>query len=87
MTFSDEDMRRKLPRRTLVLVILSAISTVIIIQILPGFPALICSGISVYLWRRGSFDMSRRLTTIGWGIYIVVTLIQIVATVLNLGNY
>jgi hypothetical protein len=86
MAFSDEEMRRRLPRRTLVLAIVSALSTVSIILSLPGFPALILAGLAVFMWRRGSFERARRLTTIGWGVFIGVILLQIVATVFDLGT-
>ena len=87
MTFSDEQMRRRLPRRTLVLVIVSALSTVSIVLSYSGLPAVILAGIAVFMWRRGSFDASRRLTTIGWSVYLGINLLQIVVTVFDLGSY
>ena len=86
MSFSDEEMNRRLPRRTLVLVIVSALSTASIILTLPGLPAVILAGIAVVMWRRGRFDLAGRLTTIGWSVFIGIIVLQIIVTVLDLGS-
>jgi hypothetical protein len=75
----------RLPRRTLFLLILGGVASISLIFTLPGIPALVIGIVAATSWRRHP-ERSRKLTTIGYAVFAGVVLVQIIATVLDLGS-
>jgi hypothetical protein len=75
----------RLPRRTLLLVILGGVASISLLFTLPGIPALVLGIVAASTWRRNP-KRSRKLTTIGYAVFAGVVLLQIVATLLDIGS-
>jgi hypothetical protein len=75
----------RLPRRTLFLLILGGVASISLIFSPPGIPTLVIAIVATSIWR-GHPEASRKLTTIGYAVFVGVVLVQIIVTVLDLGS-
>ncbi len=67
------------------LVILGGVASISLLFTLPGIPALVIGIVAASTWRRNP-ERSRKLTTIGYAVFVGIVLLQIVATVLDVGS-
>jgi hypothetical protein len=75
----------RLPRRTLILLILAGVSSISLLFTLPGIPALVLGIVAALSWRTNP-GRCRTLTTVGYSVYAGIVVIQIVATLLDIGS-
>jgi hypothetical protein len=80
----------RLPGRTVLLLVLAGASTLSFLLVppifsIPGLPALLIAIVAALSWRNHP-ARCRTLTTVGYCVYGGIVLLQIVATVLDLGS-
>ncbi len=75
----------RLPRRTLWLLVLGGVGSISLLFTLPGIPALVIGIVAASSWRRHP-DRCRTLTRAGYWVFLGIVLVQIVATVLDVGR-